>query len=163
MMTTDAKKEQRKKQVETLKSHWKEVFETLGLSKAYYYPKPVMRVSGEEPFINLFPTELEDPNGVYTEVVDFSLNPESERKLLRFRHNPHYKDEYELMSTRIGDQYKIPFDEFEEIKIARPKNPITTLEEVHADQLTARDWACIHLKVPESNKPWLNDLIKKAK
>jgi disulfide oxidoreductase YuzD len=35
-------------------------------------------------------------------------------------------------------------------------------EDNHMNELTARDHACIHLRVPESTKSWLNDLIKKS-
>lgn len=156
-------KEERKQQISNLKSHWEESFKILGLTNPYFYPKPVIRKGGEEPFVNMFPTEMADQNGIFTEVVDFYLNPEATRKLLRYRYNAHFKEEYELMTTPIGEQYKVPFAELEEVKIARPKTPIVAVEEINVDQLTARDWACIHLRVPESGKDWLNEIIKKAK
>lgn len=35
-------------------------------------------------------------------------------------------------------------------------------DDINFDQLTARDVVCINLCVPESSKPWLNELIRKG-
>ncbi|KKK64427.1 hypothetical protein LCGC14_2984320 [marine sediment metagenome] len=31
------------------------------------------------------------------------------------------------------------------------------------DGMSLRDWACVTLRVPETDKPWLNDLIEKSR
>lgn len=155
--------QERKQKVSELKAHWDSVFQALGLENPYYYPKPVIQKTGEDPFVYMFPTEISAKEDIYMEIVDFSLNTSGTRKLFRYRYNPHYESEYELGPTKIGDQYKVPFAEIEEVKVATPKVSLATKEDVSSDQLTGRDWACIHLRVPESNKSWLNELITKSK
>lgn len=162
-------REERTKKVYELKENWTEHFKMLGLAEksAYYYPKPVMKQGNHDPHMLWFPKELEKNQDLYTEPVDFSLNTETVRKLYKLKANPFYTSEYELVDTGIGQQYRIPFSEFVEVKLPE-KQVFTTLpsttfvsefEDANVAELTARDWSCIHLKVPRSNKVWLNELI----
>lgn len=158
--------EERTKKVYELKNHWLSLFQAHGLEdrSTYFYPKPLMKTPSGELYMLWFPKELEKKQDLYTEVVDFSINPEAQRKLYKLKANNFYATEYELTDTRIGQQYVIPFAEFVEVKLPEfstaPKVVMNlTLDDAHADSLTARDWACIHLAHPMSNKPWLNELI----
>lgn len=40
--------------------------------------------------------------------------------------------------------------------------PIVTEQAVGSTGLSKRDYACIHLRVPDSEHEWLNDIIRKA-
>lgn len=170
--------EERNKRVLDLKTYWLPLLESLNTDgkPIYFYPKPVIRKEGEDPYILWFPNELKKMEDLYTEVVDFNVVPtNTSRRLFKFKANPFYEKEYEVVQTPIGEQYKIPFSEF--VEVSKPQEQITTglktpspeevlnsIPEHHEEQnvntLTARDWACIHLVVPKSNKAWLNDLIK---
>ena len=166
----DDEKKKRLDKVYALKDHWKELIEAQGVDflKAYYYPKPVIKAKGKDPYVNFFPTELARGEVLYTEPVDFSMNTETPRKLYIYNPNPFYEQEYEFMTTRAGDQYAIPFAELIEVKMPEKKvapilkTIIEVTEDINVSELTARDWACIHLKVPGSTRGWLNDLIKEA-
>jgi hypothetical protein len=151
----------RQEKIAKLREHWEVLFKRLALKEAYYYPKPVMKseLNGGE-VIWLFPTELAKGEDIYTEPVDFNHTPKAERKLYKLRYNPHYKEEYPLVQTRIGPQYETPFAEWEEVVTATELQ--VSLEDCNIGDLTGRDWACIHLKVPKSAKSWLNNLIKES-
>lgn len=163
-------KDERNVRVYALKDNWKELLEALGLDflKAYYYPKPVMKKTGQDPYINVFPRELARGENIYTEPVDFNMNPEAQRKLYMLKPNPFYEQEFQTMDTPIGEQYIVPFSELIEVKMPeKKKDPIlSTIIDISGDcnvqDLSGRDWACIHLKVAASEKGWLNDLIKLA-
>ena len=41
--------------------------------------------------------------------------------------------------------------------------PYVELPDIPYREMTLRQFTCIHLKVPESGVPWLDELIKKSK
>lgn len=77
----------------------------------------------------------------------FIYNVEIPYICLICKHNE--RDEIKL----VGSEPAFPF-----IDTGNPNGP-TGLQK----GLSERDYACIHLKVPKTGKPWLDDLIREAK
>jgi hypothetical protein len=155
-------------------------FDALDESKAMFIPKMVHNVKGHKELgkcAGFFESELKELVNVYTEMVDINMDSEdNERRLFRIRPNPHFREEYATSEpNQNGDcRYFIPFDEFEEVKLNKPKLS-TRREEIDKldipndpnmdlpmEQMTMRDYAAIHMKEPVSLKSWLNDVIKEA-
>lgn len=126
--------------------------------------------------VGMFDSELTKTEGVYIELTDgdnLPLNTEPTLYYLPYRAD--YKQAYVNHLQKSGaDRYLVPLDTLilvdipKESKSTSNQNielPQPTDEEYpdcHYSELTARDRACIDLRVPESNKQWLNDLIKKS-
>ena len=56
----------------------------------------------------------------------------------------------------------VPLTECEVVWCDKPLEEVSLPDE-NFNMMTLRDYACIHLKVPKSNYPWLNELIKESK
>jgi hypothetical protein len=156
------------------------IFDALEEPKASFIPKMVHNVKGHPELgkcAGFFESELKDLVDVYTEMVDISMESEDpDRRLFRIRSNAHFREEYAASPpNQNGDsRYFIPFDEFEEVKLNKPKlstkrEKIEELDipnnpnvDLPMEQMTMRDYAAIHMKEPVSLKPWLNDVIKEA-
>lgn len=157
----------------------------LFIPKFAYYRKGSTAKDGK--VVQFFENELDKNIDIYIERIDSNGEPEDpDRTLFRLRPNPFFREEYESedKQSKKGNDYTVflvPFEEFEIVKIKEDNNQIeqstaTTkvVEETGAvivtpnngavswNSLNARDRACIELKVPESDKQWLNELIKKA-
>lgn len=164
----------------------KETFKALGLISPYFTIKfaytardKSTRFRGQQ-IINMFHSEISKGDDVYLEIVDGNNAPISDvATLYRLPYTADFEQEYEkyfdptkptspplyfvpLSMLELVDVYTsaVKSDEFELPQ--RPQEKIGDLIDCHMSELTARDRACIDLRVPESNKEWLNDLIRKS-
>jgi len=163
----------RKELVIELRSYWINEITELDSNNGYYYPKVLLKHNGIEG-ITIFPSELK-LGKFFTEFVNYSYKPitnprslyyiEFTQQLLTF-------NQYPKIDTKIGEQFFIPFTDLINVgKVLKNTNePIqSTMEsylvdnDCNLDDLTARDWACIHLKVPKSERQWLNELIVESR
>ena len=101
--------EERKAKVLELRKEHENHFESTNNKNALYIPKMAYRPTGkDELHVSFFPSELEKSRDIYTEFV--SINYESEdpkRTLYLLKHNPHWKEEYELVTSNSGFQRHI--------------------------------------------------------
>lgn len=170
-----------------LKQRNEQNFKSLGLLsprftiKFAYTPK-----HREDLVVSMFPSEMEFKEDVYLELTDGENYPIHEEPVLyKMRHNPHYKQEYEVIPAdparnKISETYLIPVAELEivagsktnDLKIVEKpvistasieKTTSVEKEDAHYSEITIRDIAAIFLKVPVSNKKWLNNLINSVK
>ena len=141
----------KKQIIQELKNYWKLNNED------YFYPKSFINKNNNK-YILAFPSEFKKGGNFYTELVDFSLKPLSNRKLLVIDTSINNGSQYEFINTSIGEQLLIPLEDFKIVN-----STLIEFEDTHISELTARDIICTLLKVPESNKNWINDLIKKSK
>lgn len=164
----------------------KETFKGLGLMSPYFTIKfaytardKSTRFKGQQ-VINMFHSEISRGDDVYMELVDGNNAPLNDvATLYRLPYTADFEQEYEkyidptkpsspplyfvpLSMLELVDVFTdaVKSDEFELPQ--RPSQKGGELIDCHISELTARDRACIDLRVPESNKEWLNDLIRKS-
>jgi hypothetical protein len=116
---------ERKIKVAKLKEQHEDYFQTEGKINALYIPKMAYRPSGkDELYISFFPSELEKEIDVYTEFVSIDYDSEDpKRTLYLLKYNPHWKSEYELITSNSGFQrHMVPVNELKVI------NDITSRE-----------------------------------
>jgi len=96
--------DQRKKKVATLREEHEDYFQTAGIINALYIPKMAYRPTGKDDlFISFFPSELEKEENIYTEFVSIDYESEDpKRTLYLHKYNPHWKTEYELITSSSG-------------------------------------------------------------
>jgi hypothetical protein len=191
MYTSTEKKMDRTTAITTLKKRHEDTFKRLGIYSPYFALKlPYARKGKSECVVGFFPSELSAGDDIYLELTDGDYNPiYTEPVLYRLRFNPFFKTEYEMVmpdptKPKSSERYLVNFAELELVS-GNPKEhplagrtpqavpqmstfvvsstPVAELADCHYNELTARDWACIHLKVPDSGKKWLNDIIIKSK
>jgi len=157
------------------------VFDKLGIPDAIFIPKMAHHVKGLQGlYMGFFESELNQGQDVYTEMVSMQMESEDPtRTLYKYRFNPHFKDELPASEEEPtkSTRYYVPMEELEVVTIPSSidskkkgsqtdKKPITIPVDNNADVpmelMTLRDYASIHLCVPESNKDWLNEIIKKS-
>jgi len=171
----------RRKATEEVLNYHKEKLNKLNITDPLFIPKCAYRPYGtDELHISFFPSEIEKEQDIYTEFCSKECEPETkERILYKWRHNPHYKEEYEHTepNDRGHVRYLIPVSELIDqdriIEQDKKEEDITETfpnfasEFIDPDsdnpvnQMTIRDFASIIWKKPVSNKKWLNNLIKK--
>jgi hypothetical protein len=165
--TGPSTKEERSAIVAKMKDFHFETMRRLTSKNIYFFPKvPYLGANGIK-VIGMFKSELEKAgDDVFVELVNKnyeSLDPK--RTLYRFRHNPHFRQEYEMAQPN-NERYNIPIDELEivwklpEIQAKEISIDTDNLDDSNIAQMTVRDLAAIMLKRPVSAKPWLNELIK---
>lgn len=182
--------EDKRSKIAKLREKHQPVFEALGVPDAVFIPKMAYKPAGkDEKHLGFFPSELGKEADIYTEFVSRENNSEDpERTLYKLRHNPHYATEYEQTLPKTPGEtssirYLVPVSElvvvdsdrilgnqgapvqniqtqqtqFESFPIIDPETdpPFSTM--------TLRDYAAIHMKTPQSNKEWLNVMIRQAK
>lgn len=189
MYTETPPKKDRSVAQSELKLQHKDTFRKLGLTEPYYTLKfPYVPKGRHEPVVSMFPSELSHGDDVFIEFTTIDSIPiYDEPVLYRLRHNPFFKTEYEIVypdptKKSKSERYLVPVAELElvsgnptEPPVKRQDQPApnsfyvsaagaeTDAPDCHANELTGRDWACIHLRIPMSNKRWLNDIIKSTK
>ncbi len=164
----------RKDKVANLRKHHEPLFEALKIPNAYFDSKARnAKLPGTIGAVGFFESQLKDSEDIYFEINDFSQKViDPKRTLYKLKANPHFSSEPEkyqyIADTPAGPQYYVAMNHFEEVRYPGIKDPVIEVREItdwgdiHLDNLTARDWACIHLKVPQSNHKWLDDLIKQS-
>ena len=117
--------EERKKKVAVLRELHEEYFQTEGIISAAYIPKMAYRPSGKDDLhVSFFPSELEINKDIYTEFVSIDYDSEDpKRTLYLHRANPHWKSEYELVTSSSGFQrHLIPVSELKVINDITSRN-----------------------------------------
>ena len=110
--------DQRKKKVAKLREEHEDYFQTEGKINALYIPKMAYRPSGKDDlYVSFFPSELGNEQDIYTEFVSIDYDSEDpKRTLYLHKHNPHWKEEYELITSSSGFQrHLIPVSELKVI------------------------------------------------
>ena len=125
---------ERKIKVEKLREEHNDYFQVEGKKNALYIPKMAYRPSGKDDLhVSFFPSELEKEADIYTEFVSIDYDTEDpKRTLYLLKHNPHWKAEYELITSNSGFQrHMIPASELKVISdvVTRTNNNTTAIEE----------------------------------
>lgn len=122
---------ERKQRIANLKKEHEFYFQTEGKNNVLYIPKMAYRPSGkDELHVSFFPSELEKDQDIYTEFVSIDYESEdSKRTLYLIKYNPHWKSEYELITSNSGFQrHLIPVSELKVISdiTSRDKKKFST-------------------------------------
>ena len=101
--------QQRKDKVKALREEHEDYFQTEGIINALYIPKMAYRPKGkDELHVSFFPSELEKTEDIYTEFVSIDYETEDpKRTLYLHKYNPHWKEEYEMITSNSGFQRHI--------------------------------------------------------
>lgn len=182
MISTTDKPNDKQEKLKKLKEYHQPVFDKLGLTNPTYIPKLFYRPYGKtELYIAFFASEISKGDDIYTEYTDKDfMIMDPDRKLYRWRFNPHFEEEYEKTepSATTGHiRYLVPVEELTLMKVdiepVVEEKPVQTKLDLDAipdasddlpmDQMTIRDYAAIHLKKACSKKKWLNDIVTSKK
>jgi len=121
---------ERKEKVSKLREEHQTYFDNTNNKHALYIPKMAYRPSGkDELHVSFFPSELEKGKDIYTEFVSIEYETEDpKRTLYLIKNNPHWKEEYELITSSSGfERHIIPVSELKVINdVVSRKNKITT-------------------------------------
>tara|TARA_R110000764_G_scaffold63680_1_gene134572 strand:- start:2332 stop:2880 length:549 start_codon:yes stop_codon:yes gene_type:complete len=118
---------ERKSRISKLKEIHDSYFQLEGNKNALYIPKMAYRPSGkDELYITFFPSELEKEKDIYTEFVSIDyISEDPKRTLYLINHNPHWKTEYEIITSNSGFQrHMIPVSELIVIRNITNNKPI---------------------------------------
>ena len=118
---------ERKSRISKLKETHDSYFQLEGNKNALYIPKMAYRPSGkDELYITFFPSELEKEKDIYTEFVSIDyISEDPKRTLYLINHNPHWKTEYEIITSNSGFQrHMIPVSELIVIRNITNNKPI---------------------------------------
>lgn len=121
----------------------------LGILSENCYPKKSFIDSGE-PVVGLYKGEFASDFYFYTP-FDKTLYVLRKTDYTKFKEN----------EFGGATKYIVPLRDCETVWKDQPKEEIELPDEAFGS-LTMRDYACIHLKVPKSRLPWLNELIKEG-
>lgn len=105
---------ERKKKVSELREEHEDYFQKNGNLNALYIPKMAYRPNGKDDlYVSFFPSELEKGEDIYTEFVSIDYESEDpKRTLYLHKYNPHWKEEYELITSNSGfERHLIPVNE----------------------------------------------------
>ena len=105
---------ERKAKVAELREEHEDYFQKEGMINALYIPKMAYRPTGKDDLhVSFFPSELEKGKDIYTEFVSISYESEDpKRTLYLIKTNPHWKEEYELITSSSGfERHIIPVSE----------------------------------------------------
>lgn len=140
---------ERKAKVTKLREEHEDYFQTEGKINALYIPKMAYRPSGkDELHVSFFPSEMEKEKDIYTEFVSIDYDTEDpKRTLYLHKFNPHWKSEYELITSNSGFQrHLIPVNELKVINdVTSRSNPLANEVEQ-----TAIDFANPSLPNPDA-------------
>jgi len=123
--------QERRAKVEELLQEHKDYFDTNNLNNPAYIPKMAYRPSGkDELHVSFFPSELENNQDIYTEFVSIDYDSEDpKRTLYLLKYNPHWKEEYELITSNSGFQrHIVPAGELKAIKDVTSKSTSPTVQ-----------------------------------
>lgn len=151
---------ERKALVKKLREEHEDYFQTIGNINALYIPKMAYRPTGKDDLhVSFFPSELEKGKDIYTEFVSIKYESEDpKRTLYLIKHNPHWKEEYELITSSSGfERHIIPVSELKVI------NDVTdrVKEDLKAtvDDFTTEEKKFFKLPNPETERDML-DVLK---
>ena len=116
---------ERKAKIAKLREQHEDYFQTIGDINAVYIPKMAYRPSGkDELYVSFFPSELQKNGDIYTEFVSIEYDSEDPLRTLYFhKHNRHWKEEYELVTSNSGfERHLIPVSELTIVKDLNTKS-----------------------------------------
>ena len=145
--------QERKAKVKKLYEEHADYFKTMKIDKPAYIPKMAYRPQGkDELHVTFFPSELENNMDIYTEFVSIEYDSEDpKRTLYLLKYNPHWKEEYEMITSNSGFQrHMIPVAELKAI------NDVTHRGQSKLDK---EDFDKIKLPDPETGRDML-DVLK---
>ena len=130
--------QERKVKIKELLVEHAEYFMVSKIDKPAYIPKMAYRPGGkDELHVTFFPSELENNMDIYTEFVSIDYESEDlKRTLYLLKYNPHWKDEYELITSNSGFQrHMVPVGELKVISdvVSRKKEWVSATEENKAE------------------------------
>ena len=105
---------------------------------------------------SFFPSELEKGKDIYTEFVSIKYESEDpKRTLYLIKHNPHWKEEYELITSSSGfERHIIPVSELKVINDVTDRS-----KEIKIDDFTSEEKDFFKLPNPETERDML-DVLK---
>jgi len=116
---------ERKAKIAKLREEHESYFQKIGDSDAVYIPKMAYRPSGkDELYVSFLPSELQKNDDIYTEFVSIEYDSEDPLRTLYFhKNNPHWKEEYELVTSNSGfERHLIPVSELTIVKDLNTKS-----------------------------------------
>ena len=120
--------QERKAKVLELRKEHQNYFEKSNNTNALYIPKMAYRPSGkDELHVSFFPSELQKGRDIYTEFVSIEYDSEDpKRTLYLFKHNAHWAEEYEKVTSSSGfERHIVPVSELKVINdVTDRKSPI---------------------------------------
>lgn len=172
--------QERKDKVKVLLSEHDEYFRLNDIVNPAFIPKMAYRPKDkDEKYLSFFTSELESNKEIYTEFVSVDYDSEDPvRTLYMLPFNPHWKEEYEMITSSSGFQrHLVPTGELKvinDIKTRKPKEVKKIVEikdfglmnpdeDCTLSNITLKDIAALWLKKPVSDKQWLNKIIKNKK
>ena len=149
--------QERKAKVEELSKEHKDYWHANGLDNPAYIPKMAYRPGGkDELHVSFFPSELENNQDIYTEFVSIDYDSEDPKRTLYFlKHNPHWAEEYELVTSKSGHaRHIIPIGE---LKVINDINSRTNAQVASlADAVTKLTTQDININNPETERTMLD-------
>jgi len=148
---------ERKAKVKELREEHEEYFQSVGKTNALYIPKMAYRPTGKDDLhVSFFPSELEKGKDIYTEFVSIKYESEDpKRTLYLIKHNPHWKEEYELITSSSGfERHIIPVSELKVINDVTDRS-----KEIKIDDFTSEEKDFFKLPNPETERDML-DVLK---
>lgn len=129
--------QERKIKIKELLNEHEDYFLTSKIDNPAYIPKMAYRPAGKDDLhITFFPSEMENNMDIYTEFVSIEYDSEDpKRTLYLLKYNPHWKDEYEMITSNSGFQrHIVPCSELKAINdvISRKKEWVSATEEQKA-------------------------------
>jgi hypothetical protein len=117
--------QERKAKVLELRKEHQNYFEKSNNTNALYIPKMAYRPSGkDELHVSFFPSELQKSKDIFTEFVSIDYNSEDpKRTLYLLKHNPHWAEEYEIVTSNSGfERHIVPVSELKVINDVTDRN-----------------------------------------
>jgi len=121
---------ERKEKIAKLRKEHEDYFQTIDEIDALYMPKMAYRPSGKDDLhISFFPSELEKGSEIYTEFVSIAYDSEDpKRTLYLYKYNPHWKEEYELVTSNSGfERHLIPVNELRIINDVTSRGKVASI------------------------------------
>ena len=119
--------QERKASIKELYKEHADYFKNEKINKPAYIPKMAYRPQGkDELHITFFPSELENNMDIYTEFVSIDYKSEDpKRTLYLLKYNPHWKDEYEMITSNSGFQrHIVPVSELKALNDVTSRNNV---------------------------------------
>jgi hypothetical protein len=130
----------------------KEKLKGMGIETDNLYPKTSFLKDGV-PHIGMYEREFKE---------DFYFHNKFDNKIYKVpKPTGALKDIYEGEIFQNSEKFLVPEGDW--VQVEEEEQGYVELEDEAYQTMTIRDYACIQLRIPESNKDWLNKLIKSAK
>ena len=118
---------ERKKKVGELFLEHKPYFDREKVKHPLFIPKMAYRPTGKDDLhISFFPSELQKSEDIYTEFVSIAYDSEDPKRTLYYlKHNPHWSEEYQLITSNSGfERYIVPASELKVLNDINSRKPV---------------------------------------